>query len=115
MLQNDSMRILQPDTTHDASRLLADTAHLLAEIRPMMPDESRILVNDPRLVVNVVEPTRLLVQDSGRTLLNDGRDVTIDNRILNNSADNRHLAIGDGTRILTDKYLTYSSYNGGHL
>ncbi|CAG9766011.1 unnamed protein product [Ceutorhynchus assimilis] len=99
--QPEQMRMIQPDTTHDTSRLIADTAHLLADNRIIQDDSRSVL--DPRLVVNVVEPTRLLV--------NDSRLVTIDNRMLHN-VDNRNL---EGARILSDKYLAYGSFHRGQL
>ncbi|XP_030765394.1 zinc finger protein 2 homolog [Sitophilus oryzae] len=114
--QAQPMRTLQSDNVHDSSRLLTEATHFLTDNRTILNDNSRILVNDPRLVVNVVEPNRLLVQDNtGRPLINDNRLVTIDNRLLNNVNDNRQIHVAEGTRILTDKYITYDSYHRGHM
>ncbi|KAF7287155.1 hypothetical protein GWI33_002526 [Rhynchophorus ferrugineus] len=114
LLQPDSMRMLQPDNTHDASRLLTEATHMIPDNRALLPDGTRVVINDPRLVVNVVEPNRILVQDSSRTLINDNRLVAIDNRLINGVNDNRQVTVTEGTRILTDKYI-YDPYHRGHL
>ncbi|XP_050310522.1 zinc finger protein ZFP2-like [Anthonomus grandis grandis] len=74
MIRDEPLRLLQVDAiAHDTTRLLADTAHLLADNRTILTtEESRIMVGDPTMLVNVVEPTRLLVQDNaGRNLSNE--------------------------------------------
>ncbi|XP_066260473.1 zinc finger protein 25-like [Euwallacea similis] len=102
IMEEDPLRILQSDTAHDGTRLLTDATHLLTDNRALITEDSRILVNDPRMVVNIVEPARLL--------------IPVENRVMGNVADNRHLAVADGSRILTDKYLAYGSYHHrGHM
>lgn len=93
----------------------------------ILPDNRACLItNDAtRLLVNVSEPPRLMVNDTTRILSNDNRLLGNDGRLLgagvndggNRLVDNRHLTVVEGGRLIaTDKYLTgYDPYHRGHL
>ncbi|KAJ8956839.1 hypothetical protein NQ318_014253 [Aromia moschata] len=130
MLQAEPVqRMIQPDNTRiissDGSRIITDASHLLPDNRGLM-DNTRLLANDgSRLLVNVVEPSRLLVNDN-RLLAQDNRLMNNvngnENRLLNDNSrlitneSTRHLAVIESSRLLADKYLSnYDPYHRGHL
>ncbi|KAJ8966106.1 hypothetical protein NQ317_017401 [Molorchus minor] len=133
LLQTEPIqRMLPPDNSRmisaDGSRILTESSHLL-------PDNRELITNDgTRLLVNVIEPSRLLLNDNTRLMVNENRLLTQDNRLINNVninennrllADNsrlltndnaRHLTVIESSRILADKYLAnYDPYHRGHL
>ncbi|XP_045470208.1 zinc finger protein 2 homolog [Harmonia axyridis] len=134
LMQHDGTcrRIMQQEVPRmmaaDNSRMIPDGSHILTDTRGLLPDNSSILTNDGRrILINVCDQNRLLVNDNTRLMANDTRllsSVNIadnGNRLLGNdgrlmNADNsRNMAL-DNSRILQDKYLTtYDPYHRGHL
>lgn len=119
MLPNESIhRIIHSDNTRimnsEVAKLLTDNSHLITDNRGMI-DNARLIANDgTRFLVNVSEPPPL------RLLVNDNRNMAPDSRLITNvnvNENDRHLAVIDGSRILTsDKYLVnYDPYHRGHL
>lgn len=117
MMHTEPARMMQQDST----RLLGEPTHILPDNGLL--NDNRLIANDAtRLLVNVSEPPRLL---DNRLLTNDTRllqNVNDGNRLINadNSRvvinDRPHLAVVEGNRLLTDKYLAgYDPYHRGHL
>lgn len=116
MMQPEPPRMMQQQ--QEAPRLLNEHGHHLLPDNRALLNDNRLLANDQaaRLLVNVTEPPRLLVNEAPRLLPNDARlmaGVSDNSRIVVNE---RHLAVVEGGRLLTDKYLTgYDPYHRGHL